>query len=138
MRAKEHLLQAQALSVKIENKKDRIRIINEKLTAPAVPELKPDKIQSSPALDRFEKLVVEKTQLEGELQDMVCEYTAFVLKTGKEIDSLDVPLYARLLHLRYIEGKSLWDISQLLEYDYGYIRHTHGEALQEYAKRYLN
>lgn len=138
MKAKEYLLQIHALGVKIDNKRDRIRILNEQLTSPAVQEMQDDRIQSSPVHDRLEKLVVKKTQLESELQEMIIKYTSFVLKVGKDIDGLDAPLYARLLHLRYIEGRSLRDTAQLLEYDYSYIRHIHGAALQEYTKQYLN
>lgn len=137
MKAKEYLLQIRAMSVRIENKQDRIRLINDRLTSPAVQSIQDVKVKESPATDKLERLAVKKTQLETELQELIIDYTAFVLKVGKDIDSLDNPLYARLLHLRYVEGKSLSTISDLLEYEYGYIRKKHGAALQAYAVKCL-
>jgi DNA-directed RNA polymerase specialized sigma subunit len=44
-------------------------------------------------------------------------------------------LYADVLYMRYLEGKSLVDIAEELLYSYIYVCKLHGRALLEFARK---
>ena len=103
MTAKEYLKQIQNLHTKIENKRERLERIDCILTSPAVGEIKQDKVQTSIKLDKQERLIVDKADLEEELQRLMYEEAALIIKIGKQIDGMEKTAYSRLLHLTNIE-----------------------------------
>ena len=137
MTAKEYLKQIQNTHNKIENKRERIERIAGILTSPAVGELKQDKVQTSIAWDKQEKLIAEKTNLEEELQHLMYAEAIMLIQIGRQIDGMEDPLYARILHLRYEEHMSLWVIAQTLNYSYPHIRRLHGQALKAFENKYV-
>lgn len=137
MTAKEYLKQIQNIHTKIENKKDRLERISVLLTSPAVGEIKQDKVMTSVQLDKQERLIVEQADLEEELQHLMYEEAVLIINIGKQIDSLENPTYSRILHLRYEEFKPLWIVAQEINYSYPHAKRLHGQALIEFANKYL-
>ncbi len=137
MTAKEYLKQIQNLHTKIENKRERLERIDCILTSPAVGEIKQDKVQTSIKLDKQERLIVDKADLEEELQRLMYEEAALIIKIGKQIDGMEKTAYSRLLHLRYEEFMSLQTVADIMGYEYNTIRNMHGRALQLFEKKYL-
>ena len=137
MTAKEYLKQIQNIHTKIENKKERLERIGDLLTSPAVGELNQDKVMSSIRLDKQEHLIVEQVDLEEELQHLMYEEAVLMFKIGRQIDEMEDPLHARILHLRYEENKTFQQIGELMNYSYSYIVERHGYALQEFRNKYL-
>ena len=137
MTAKEYLKQIQNLHTKIENKRERLERIDCILTSPAVGEIKQDKVQTSIKLDKQERLMVDKADLEEELQRLMYEEAALIIKIGKQIDGMEKTAYSRLLHLRYEEFMSLQTVADIMGYEYNTIRNMHGRALQLFEEKYL-
>ena len=137
MTAKEYLKQIQNLHTKIENKRERLERIDCILTSPAVGEIKQDKVQTSIKLDKQERLIVDKADLEEELQRLMYEEAALIIKIGKQIDGMEKTAYSRLLHLRYEEFMSLQTVADIMGYEYNTIRNMHGRALQLFEEKYL-
>ena len=59
-----------------------------------------------------------------------------MLRVGKQIDGMETDLYARILHLKYEEHKTLAEIADAINYSYDRTAHLHGFALQEFTKIY--
>ena len=138
MRAKEYLKQIQNIHIRIENKRERLEKIKTILTSPTVGELKQDKVMTSIRLDKQEQMMVEQADLEEELQSLMYEEAELIIKIGKQIDGMENSMYSRILHLRYEEHLSLYDITEKMGYSYDYVRELHGRALQKFANNYLN
>lgn len=137
MTAKEYLLQIQKIHTRIENKKERLERIRGLLTFPAVGEIKQDKVKTSIQLDKQEKLIVEQVDLEDELQLLLYEEAVLIMKIGRQIDGMDNSVFSRILHLRYEEFKPLWIVAQEINYSYPHAKRLHGQALIEFANKYL-
>ena len=138
MTAKEYLKQIRIIHTKIENKKERLERISDLLTSPAVGEIKPDKVMTSVRLDKQEKLIAERVDLEDELQRLMYEEAVLMFKIGKQIDEMENPTFSRILHLRYEEHLSLCDIAEKMGYSYDRIRHVHGIALLNFERKHMN
>ena len=50
--------------------------------------------------------------------------------------AMEMP-YSRILYARYVQGRGLQEIAKELCYSYEWMRHLHGVALKEFAKKYL-
>lgn len=55
------------------------------------------------------------------------------LELVDKINKIEEP-YRTILMARYVQDKSLEEISVFMSYSYEYIRHLHGEALQKYSE----
>ena len=137
MRAKDYLSQINVIHAKVENKRERIERLKVLLESPAIPDLKPDKVQTSISQDKMSKMISEKAELEDELQRLMYEEAALIIKIGKQIDALEDVRYTKLLHLRYEEGLPLWKIARMMHYEYNSIRNMHGRALLEFERQFL-
>lgn len=137
MTAKEYLKQIQSLHAKIENKKERLERINVLLTSAAAGEIKQDRVLTSIRPDKQEKLIVEQADLEDELQLLLYEEAVLIMKIGRQIDGMDNSVFSRILHLRYEEFKPLWIVAQEINYSYPHAKRLHGQALIEFANKYL-
>lgn len=54
-----------------------------------------------------------------------------------EIQQIDNSVYMEILYKKYVLFMDLWEISQDMNYNYGYVRRMHGYALQVFEKRVL-
>ena len=72
--------------------------------------------------------------LEKEYQNKWLDAERMRLDLVDNINKIDEP-YRTLLMARYIQDKTLEQISVDMNYSYEYIRHLHGEALQKYEER---
>lgn len=137
MTAKEYLKQIQNIHTKIENKRERLERIDCILTSPVVGEIKQDKVQTSIKLDKQERLIVDKADLEEELQRLMYEEAALIIKIGKQIDGMDNPTYSRILHLRYEENMPFIDIARMIGQKHKHTCNLHGMALKEFNNKHL-
>ena len=61
------------------------------------------------------------------------EAERYKLKVEDRINEIDEP-YRTLLHMKYVEGKTLEEISTKIGYSFDRVRHLHGIALLKYNK----
>lgn len=137
MKAKEYLSQIPNIHTKIQNKKERVERLRCILESPGVQSLSDDRVQTSISNDKMERMIAEKARLEDELQSLMYEEAVLIIRIGKQIDEMENPTYSRILHLRYEQNMSLWNVSQTIRYSYDYVRELHGKALILFQQKYL-
>lgn len=102
-----------------------------------------DRVQVSPD-NKLEKLFVRIDQEAEKMAKAVLRYERETQKRIDQIAGLERPEYAQLLHMRYIDGMSLLQITLAMKdsdggqrYSYDHVKHMHGWALNAFAKKYL-
>jgi hypothetical protein len=127
--AKEYLKQVEKLDVRIKNKlieQQQWREIALGITA----NMDGERVQSSSAKSKMADAVIKCVDIEAEIDSLV----DVLIDTKKEviqtIEGLDSATEYNLLHLRYIQYKSLQEIADHYGRDYGWATTTHGRALK--------
>ena len=103
-----------------------------------------DRVQVSPE-NRFEELMV---RLDAEAEKWAkarMRYEAEVRKRIDQIAGMERQEYAQILHMRYVDGMNLLQITLAIKdadggqrYSYDHVKHMHGWALNAFQKKYLN
>lgn len=89
-----------------------------------------ERVQSSGAKEKMADAVIKCVDMEAEIDRLVDK----LIDTKKEviqiIEQLDSPIEYNLLHMRYIQYKSLQEIADYYKRDYGWAKTTHGRAIK--------
>lgn len=133
MNAKEYLQQLQKADLIINQKIQEKTDLLAKLSSIRGINYSKERVQVSfqreaPYTASISKIV----DLENEIECLICDYANLKHKIISEIQELSNRKYMDILYKRYIEDKSLEQISIEMNYSYDYIRHTHRHALQEF------
>ena len=142
MKAKEYLLKITIYRYQMERiREDMERLYADAAGVKAIVYDK-DRVQISPE-SRLESAMI---RIEAEAEKWSrkrAQYERELRKRVDQISRLSNPDYVELLTLRYIEtddkGHMLtWEtIAERMGWSYSKVTHMHGEALQEFARRYL-
>ena len=97
------------------------------------PQLKKDKIQTSIDVDKMSRIMCEVVDGERELEQMKSEYLELQVIVLDKIEQLDSDLHRKILKMKYLDFKTLVDISDETGYSYDHIKRTHKKALHHYA-----
>lgn len=135
MTAKEYLSQYRVLESKIKHRQRELDAFRETMALSGIK--MSEKVQTSPSADNLSNSVMRLLDMETEIKEELIRLTELKHRIINEIHELDNALYIDILYLKYIEKKSLWDISLELNYEYNHIRHSHGHALQAFWNRVL-
>ena len=135
MTAKEYLSQYRLLKIKIEHRKSELAEFRDSLTSAGI-NLGEEKVQTS-AQDSLCRSVVQLLYMEAEIKEDIENLVSFKHRILTEIHSLDNPLFVKILFMRYVEMKSLWDISEEIHYAYRHVKRIHGWALKEFGEKVL-
>lgn len=82
--------------------------------------------------DKLSKIVCTKIDLIESIKEDIKDYTILKNTIINEIYNIEDVRYMNLLILRYIEYKTLEEISVKMGFTYEYIRHLHQKALNEF------
>ena len=136
MTAKEYLRTLRWTELSIETRKDELRRLDAEYTYLSGISYDRDRVQTSPSGDAFPQSD-RRIDLAIKIREDILAMQK--LRTGiiGKITGLDNPLYSQVLLERYVNYLSFDDIADKMHYSYVYITHIHGEALQEFARRYL-
>lgn len=145
MTAKQYLGRVHQLRRQCESLERRILLLRAKAEGLRGITYDKDRVQVSPS-NTIEEAVTELVNLEMRYHGLIVEYSDVISTCIRQIQSLPDPRYVEVLMMRYIDEeprsldgrKSFDDIADKMGYTYGSIRHLHSDALQEFAKRYLN
>ena len=88
-----------------------------------------ERVQSSGSKSKIENAVVRCVDMEAEIDRLVDEYVDRKREVLQVIELLDSPIEYNLLHMKYIQGKSLQEIADHYKKEYGWSTTTHGRAL---------
>lgn len=101
-----------------------------------------DRVQTSP-LNKLEADAVRLMELREQYADMLRYYQETELRIIQQVEDMPNPTHSKVLHMLYLETDrsgnriSLTRISNKLHISYDRICHIHGDALQEFDRRYL-
>lgn len=135
MTAKEYLSQAATLKRRIKQIEDRIEELRTEASSPKAIRYDKDMIQSSPSGDALANYMIRLDHEERKLIRLKEQYLDIHEEIRNRILLVRPDLYADVLYMRYLEGKSLVDIAEELLYSYIYVCKLHGRALLEFARK---
>lgn len=134
MKAKEYLRQIEVFQAKIEQKKQRAKEYRELALTTGGFDYSKEKVQSSNLGGQIENPVIRYVALEQEINENIYMLQLKKDKITAEIHNLNNSDHISLLFKRYVECKSLGQISKEMNYSYDRIKHMHGNALSEFEK----
>ena len=94
-----------------------------------------DLIQTSPK-NSFEEKLVEIADLNREILGDIVSLENQISEAEKRIYMLDNDKHCEILYKRYIDIKSLEQISVEMGYSFDRVRHLHAEAINEFDNRH--
>lgn len=136
MTAKEYLGQAALLRRRIKQVEDRIEEIRTEASSPKAIRYDKDMIQSSPAGDALAKYIIRLEAEERKLIRLKTQYLDTREEIRKQLAAVTPGIYSDLLYMRYLEEKSLGQISEELNYSYEWTCRLHGRALLAFQEMY--
>lgn len=128
------LFRVEELYNSIVKKEEHILWLRSIVDSAKSPQLKKDKIQTSIDVDKMSRIMCEVVDGERELEDLKQEYLELQVKVENKINLLDYKLMRSILRMKYLDFKTLVDISADLGYSYDHIRRMHKKAVQQYKK----
>lgn len=133
MRPKDYLLQVRHIDNEIDSKIKLLEDLRARAMSIGSLEVK-DKVQSSGGLD-FSDWMDRYVDLQKEVTDKVDELIGLKQRIISQIDRMENPLYRLILVSRYLRDMRLGEIAARYNYNYGYIKNAHGNALLEFKAK---
>lgn len=127
------LFKVEKLYNSIVKKEEHILWLRSIVDSAKSPQLKKDKIQTSIDVDKMSRIMCEVVDGERELEQMKSEYLELQVIVLDKIEQLDSDLHRKILKMKYLDFKTLVDISDETGYSYDHIKRTHKKALHHYA-----
>jgi uncharacterized protein YfbU (UPF0304 family) len=127
--AKEYLKQVEKLDVRIKNKlieQQQWRDIALGITT----NMEGERVQSSGKKSKMADAIERCVDMETEIDSLIDELVDIKKKVIQTIEQLDSATEYNILHMRYIQYKSLQEIADHYGKDYGWATTTHGRALK--------
>ena len=153
MTAKAYLNQIRILDLKINQKIQERDSLKAMAAGNSSPVLSKDKVQTSGSGDKMSRTVDKYVDMEIEIDRMIDQFVDLRDKIINQIHGLNDARYIELLYLKYVGRREkdgnihylrLEEIACVMKksngepYTYQHIRAMHGEALQRFAKSYIN
>lgn len=88
-----------------------------------------ERVQSSGVKEKMADAVIRCVDMEAEIDRLVDRLVETRKEVIRTIEQIDSPIEYNLLHMRYIQYKSLQEIADYYGKDYGWATTTHGRAL---------
>lgn len=140
MTAKEYLLDLRKLKRKTENRMRQCKNIRENLEFLQGIDYSKDKVQTS-TKDQLAETMAKLLDLEKETIELINEMQERYDEGIRRINGLSRKEYVDILTMHYLEDDYKKRKFEYIacEINYSYVRtcHMHGEALQEFEKKYL-
>ncbi len=133
---KEYLRQLRTAEIKIEQKEEELERLKSSLESISAG-TDSERVQTTPR-DRLSEEVPIIADLKEEIKSDIKALLILKNKIINEIQSMDNPVYINILYKRYVQYKSLEEISVEMSYSYHWIKHLHGIALQEFKMACLS
>lgn len=141
MTAKEYLNNLRKLKRRLNNKKRQCENIRENIEFLRGIDYSKDKVQTS-AKDPMSETMATLLDLEHEVEEEIQKYTEQYNETVNRINSMSRKEYIDILTMRYLEDdyrkRKFEYIACEIDYSYDRTCHMHGEALQEFERKYLS
>ena len=141
MTAKQYLSQVHKLRRQIKSLEDQVEYLTVKAAGVKGIQYGKDKVDASPA-SVFESTMAELSDAIDKLNARIVKYSKTVIRIEKQVAGMEKPEYVELLTLRYLDtyrGRmmSMEQIARRMCLSVDRVWHLHGEALAEFAKKYM-
>lgn len=137
MTAKEYLMQIKRKDIMINSLIKQKEDMWAQLYSLSSPQYDGVSVQGSKDPDKFGALWAKIDAKEKKISKAIEELADEKQKIMKQIDELEDERYVEILLRRYVHMESLEDIAVAMHYSYDRIRHLHGFALLEFARRWI-
>ena len=134
MTVKQYLGQIQRLDMIINHRIEQAEDLKRKAFALRSPELKSDKVLTSPAGDQIADAVGKYVDMQRKIDAMIDHYVELKDKIIGQIEAMEDKRYSQILYLRYVKYYSLSAVAEEIHYGYEYTCRLHGRALQTFGK----
>lgn len=135
MTAKQYLSGLAKIQLHIEKLTAEVEAMRTRLESPTMLSTS-EKVQSSIEGDRLSALVAQIVDADRRRQEQLLRYQVMRDKIVEQILGLENEQQARLLYDHYVACKPLKDIADEYHYNYYWICHLHGQALQTFSEKY--
>lgn len=133
MTAKQYLSQIEILDKRIQNKLSEEYQLRSLATNISVSN-NSERVQTSGSGDRVGNIVAKIVDVQSEIDQIVDDYLKQKADVIHTIESVSVPNFYQLLFKKYVEYKSLNDISEEMGYSLQHVKRLHSQALNEVKK----
>ena len=138
MKAKEYLQQLQRLDTVINQKIKELDGLRLESQSTRGIDYSKERVQTSPSGDApFVNLTGRILGLEAEIDREIDNFVDKKHQIINQIQGLSNATYIQVLFKRYVEFKRLEVIAVEMNFTYGYIKHLHGYALQDFEGKVL-
>ena len=138
MTPKKYLSQVRLFDLRIKNRRKQKDSLYEECGISSIDYSK-DKIQGNSAVDApFVNTIAEIIELEQKIDLLNSEYLRLKDKIIGEILGLENAYHIDILYMKYVEYKTLDEISVEMDKSYQYIVELHGRALKKFGETYKN
>ena len=131
--AKEYLKQVEKLDLRIKNKLIERRQWRD-IALGITTNTEGERVQASGSQSKMADAIIKCVDMEAEIDSLVDELLEIKKEVIKTIERLDSATEYNILHMRYIQYKSLQEIADHYSRDYGWATTTHGRALKNVQK----
>lgn len=90
-----------------------------------------ERVQSSGSNSKMADAIEKCVDMEAEIDRLIDKLIDTKKEVIQTIEQLDNPTFYKILHLRYIQYKTLWQIADDYDRDYGWITTNHGRAIAD-------
>lgn len=134
MTAKEYLEQVHKNDIEVQHLKHRLEVMKDTAESVRAVSYGGTKIQTTPESDRIGTFCAKIDELERIINDKILSAAEFKMRVLDEIYQLADDRYSGILCQRYIYMKPWKEIAADKGYNYKYLFHLNGQALNEFAK----
>lgn len=93
------------------------------------------RVRASGGKSRMAEAVDKLVDMEAEIDALVDRLVDTKRQVVAALEALDNPTEYNLLHMRYVQGKSLQEIADAYRREYGWATTTHGRAMRHLRER---
>lgn len=130
MNAKEYLQQIKALDVKIKQKQEQYKRLEELASSPGGIRYDKAVTQTTKTGDRLERLILQYIELRKEIEEELLEFESTKQTIINQIQQLADANEIAVLHKRYIEYLSFNEIAKQMNYSIRKIHYFHSGGLK--------
>lgn len=134
MKPKEYLSQALRLKKRYNRALEELETIRSMAGGVSAIRYDKDRVQSSPKNDQLAEYMIKLEKAENRALKLSEQYFTAYQTIKMQVEIMAPQIYADLLYLRYIQGRTLWQIAEETAYSYDRIKHLHGLALAEFGR----
>ena len=137
MTAKEYLSRIRNMDDAVRREEDELARLEAELASIRAVDYSRERVQTSgdpeaafiAAIDRILELQADRMR---DRERLITVRSEVIMR----LEDMDNAAYSELLYLRYVGGETLESAASIMGYSYDRVRHMHGEALEEFAKKY--